>query len=119
MFKKKPLEAGPVLPNVIQVEEHDPFFNDFKATFQSSIFRLGLLPSERNHVLFVLFMMGDKKWDVLPAGEMIPIEYLLDFFNAAILAMKWVSMNCDEEKTEDGRHLYFKFRENKNGKRPV
>jgi hypothetical protein len=55
---------------------------------------------------------------VRDSGEIVPLsdeklcaEYILDMTELGATAGYWIVKNCVNIKDEDGKHLYFKFRE--------
>lgn len=89
--------------------------------FQCGIFRANLCPDSRGYVLFHLEQQNSQDqnlWAPLSFQGALTCEHLTDLFNVVLAAMQWISQYCDEI-TEEGQHLYFKFREEKDAGTPA
>lgn len=70
-----------------------------------------LAPDSRGFVTIQLMIQTDKGFVPISQAGFIPSEYLPDIHNATMATMAWMVENCDNHTTEEGRHLYFGFKE--------
>jgi hypothetical protein len=82
--------------------------------FQSSILRLALSPDSRGYVLFSLWILHPESadlWTPLTSQDVLTCEYLTDLITVAVEAAKWITVNCIDIKSDEGRHIYYQFKE--------
>ena len=83
------------------------------AHFQSSIVRIDLTPDSRGYALMSL---SRSDLDSTNSGNLVSCltgltcEYLADIAIASMQAMDWIEKNCEEIRTDKGRHLYYRFK---------
>ncbi len=84
------------------------------AHFQSSIVRIDLIQDTRGYVLVSLSRSDlDSTNSDNPASCLtgLTCEYLADIAIASMQAMDWIEKNCEEIRTDEGRHLYYRFKD--------
>jgi hypothetical protein len=77
----------------------------------NSNLNLSLYADSRNYV-YVQFEFVRDSGEIVPlSDEKLCAEYILDMTELGATAGYWIVKNCVNIKDEDGKHLYFKFRE--------
>jgi hypothetical protein len=85
--------------------------NHYIAIIQSANLGMGLSLDSRGYVRLTLLLQDDHgNWHSLPEGSCLTCEYLEDFAGLSVTAMEWITKNC-ERITEEGRHLYWRYKE--------
>ena len=82
--------------------------------FRCGVLQLDLTPDSRNYVLFSLWRINPDVKTEQPmrlSVQRLTCEYLTDLLTVSIEAVNWITANCIDIKADDGRHLYFQFKE--------
>lgn len=85
-------------------------------SFESGCLRLDLYPDSRGYVLFSMSKkpgIGEHTASLPTSIVRLTCEYLTDVIQVTVDAVRWIEKNCDQITCE-GRHLYYKFREEPN-----